>query len=352
MVITSTATVTFNANSKVSVESIETEGNVKIIEGAVVSGTYEVTDLGTAKTLLESVDEVTLDYTEQDLSLESDFTIPVGKTLNIVNGTTINSTNDAIFIVSGTLNLDGAYLYAGVYIDEEAGGLVNAINVHNLTSTGDLQNSTKVGYGDTLTLSGTVSSNLSLEIYGTMNVEDVTINGTVEAFVGSVINVTGSITVSNSFILNAGASMELSGTISVRNDANGGANFTLAKNKQIDLPALTTGGSARTETLVAAMTVTENGTFNVNRPTSNSASGVNSLVVSTGAQFIVEGTLTITGTLWNYPGQGNCYFQRYGRFRRSGWNRRIRWRQPLHHIRDRNNHSVRLQQCCVRLPGS
>ena len=297
MVITSTATVTFNANAKVSVESIETEGNVNIVEGAVVSGTYEVTGLDTAKTLLESVDEVTLDYTKQDLSLDSDFTIPVGKTLNIVNGTTINSTNDAIFIVSGTLNLDGAYLYAGVYIDEEAGGLVNAINVHNLTSTGDLQNSTKVGYGDTLTLSGTVSSNLSLEIYGTMNVEDVTINGTVEAFVGSVINVTGSITVSNSFILNAGASMELSGTISVRNDANGGANFTLAENKQIDLPALTTGGSARIETLAATMTVTENGTFNVNRPTSNSASGVNSLVVSNGAQFIVEGTLTITGNL-------------------------------------------------------
>ncbi len=265
------------------------------VENGSVSGTFIADSFEQATSMFSTSDEVIIENSE-GIVLSTDYTVPEGKILNI-NNTVVNSTNDAVIIVSGTLNLDGAYLYAGVYIDEEAGGLVNAINVHNLTSTGDLQNDTKVGYGDTLTLSGTVPSNLSLEIYGTMNVEDVTINGTVEAFVGSVINVTGSITVSNSFVLNAGASMELSGTISVRNDANGDANFTLAENKQIELPALATGGSARTETLVAAMTVTENGTFNVNRPTSNSASGVNSLVVSTGAQFIVEGTLTITGNL-------------------------------------------------------
>ena len=270
-----------------STGTIETSGNGRI------DASYTAATIDEAEAAFETQNEVTL-QSPTAIDLTSDLVIPEGKTLNIVN-TTVETVNDSIIIVNGILSLDNSYIYTGVYVNEDDGGMVSAINVHNLESTGVLQNNTRVGFGDTLTLAGSVPSGLSVEVYGTVNIGDVTINGTVTTYVGSTINVNGTITVANSFTVAAGASMELNGTINVRNDSDGGATFTLADADTAEY----TDAESETQTinLVSSVTVAENGIFNVTRPTANTASGVNSLVIGTNAEFIVEGTLNITGNL-------------------------------------------------------
>ena len=288
-------------------------GEIVIPTGTTVDNKGSISGDATATTIEQAIanfaymDEVTLE-SDAEVQISGPVQVPSDKILNIVNTTIVESavstfaaTGDAkILVVTGTLNLDNSYIFCGVYVDEEAGGIVNAINVHNLTSSGTMYDSTKVGFGDTLTLSGTVPSGVTVDVYGTLNASDVTINGVVNTYVGSTIGVTGSITVANQFNLNAGATMELSGTITVRNDATGGANFTLADSQNItyDVPETIEEDGSKAATLNAALTVTENGTFNVNRATSNAAAGnPNALTIGTGAEFVVEGTLTITGQL-------------------------------------------------------
>ena len=263
------------------------------ITGDVEQASSTASSITQAINLLKTFDEVTL-TSVSELELETDFIIDDGKTLNIVN-TTVETANDSIIIVNGILSLDNSYIYTGVYVNEDDSGMVSAINVHNLESTGVLQNNTRVGFGDTLTLAGSVPFGLSVEVYGTVNIGDVTINGTVTTYVGSTINVNGTITVANSFTVAAGASMELNGTINVRNDSDGGTTFTLA---DADTAQYTDAESeTQTINLVSSVTVAENGIFNVTRPTANTASRVNSLDIGTDAEFIVEGTLNITGNL-------------------------------------------------------
>ena len=288
-------------------------GEIVIPEGTKVDNKGSISGDATATTIKQAIanfaymDEVTLE-SDAEVQISEPTQVPSDKILNIVNTTivesavsTVAATGDAkILVVTGTLNLDNSYIFCGVYVDEEAGGIVNAINVHNLTSSGTMYDSTKVGFGDTLTLSGTVPSGVTVDVYGTLNASDVTINGVVNTYVGSTIGVTGSITVANQFNLNAGATMELSGTITVRNDATGGAGFTLADSQNItyDVPKTIEQDGNRAATLNAALTVTADGTFNVNRATSNAAAGnPNELTIGTGAEFVVEGTLTITGQL-------------------------------------------------------
>ena len=288
-------------------------GEIVIPAGTTVTNNGSISGDATATTIEQAIanfaymDEVTLE-SDAEVQISEPTQVPSNKILNIVNTTIVESaastfvaTGDAkILVVTGTLNLDNSYIFCGVYVDEEAGGIVNAINVHNLTSSGTMYDSTKVGFGDTLTLSGTVPSGVTVDVYGTLNASDVTINGVVNTYVGSTIGVTGSITVANQFNLNAGATMELSGTITVRNDATGGANFTLANSQNItyDVPTTIEQDGNRAATLNAALTVTADGTFNVNRATSNSAAGnPNALTIGNGAEFVVEGTLTITGQL-------------------------------------------------------
>ena len=305
LVVPADVTLTVGANAAVSVATVTQNGSITDSGSKLVSGSYSTSTIGKAIDLLKTHDEVTLEGANDTITAIQQ--IPAGKTLNIVDST-IN-TGDAsgrtlsgdakIIVVTGTLNLDNSYIFCGVYVDEEAGGIVNAINVHNLTSSGTMYDSTKVGFGDTLTLSGTVPAGVTVDVYGTLNASDVTINGVVNTYVGSTIGVTGSITVANQFNLNAGASMELSGTITVRNDTNGGAKFTLADSTAItyDIPG-TPAATEKTATLKASLTVTDNGTFNVNRATSSSAANnPNSLVIGNGAEFVVEGNLTITGQL-------------------------------------------------------
>ena len=305
LVVPAEVTLTVGADAAVSVATVTQNGSITDSGSKLVSGSYSTSTIGKAIELLQTHDEVTLEGANDTITAIQQ--IPAGKTLNIVDST-IN-TGDAsgralsgdakIIVVTGTLNLDNSYIFCGVYVDEETGGIVNAINVHNLTSSGTMYDSTKVGFGDTLTLSGTVPAGVTVDVYGTLNASDVTINGVVNTYVGSTIGVTGSITVANQFNLNAGASMELSGTITVRNDTNGGAKFTLADSIDItyDIPGDSTP-TQKSATLKASLTVTDNGTFNVNRATSSSAANnPNSLVIGNGAEFVVEGNLTITGQL-------------------------------------------------------
>ena len=286
-------------NGQVNAQSIRymtgtgSTGTIETGENGRIDASYTAATIDEVEAAFETQDEVTL-QSPTAIDLTSDLVIPEGKTLNIVN-TTVETANDSIIIVNGTLSLDNSYIYAGVYVNEDDGGMVSAINVHNLESTGVLQNNTRVGFGDTLTLAGSVPSGLSVEVYGTVNIGDVTINGTVTTYVGSTINVNGTITVANSFTVAAGASMDLNGTINVRNDSDGGATFTLA---DADTAQYTDAESeTQTINLVSSVTVAENGIFNVTKPTANTASRVNSLVIGTDAEFIVEGTLNITGNL-------------------------------------------------------
>ena len=317
LVVPAEVTLTVGANAAVSVATVTQNGSITDSDSKLVSGSYSTSTIGKAIVLLQTHDEVTLEGANDTITAIQQ--IPAGKTLNIVDST-IN-TGDAsgralsgdakIIVVTGTLNLDNSYIFCGVYVDEEAGGIVNAINVHNLTSSGTMYDSTKVGFGDTLTLSGTVPAGVTVDVYGTLNASDVTINGVVNTYVGSTIGVTGSITVANQFNLNAGASMELSGTITVRNDTDGGAKFTLADSIDItyDIPGDSTP-TQKSATLKASLTVTDNGTFNVNRATSSSAANnPNSLVIGNDAEFVVEGSLTITGQLsGDVQDKGNVTF--------------------------------------------
>ena len=306
LVIPANSTLTIGANAEVSVATMTQNGSVTGTATNIDAGTISTSTLENAIKMLDTYDEVTLSDAGE-LTIDSPVQILVGKTLNIVNTTITEGTSDVstqavtagdakIIVVTGTLNLDNSYIYCGVYVDEKAGGIVNAINVHNLESNGTLNDSTKVGFGDTLTLSGTIPSNVTLDVYGTLVASDVSVLGTINTYVGSTVSVTGSITVSNEFNLNAGASMELTGTITVRNDTAGGAEFTLADQETItyDLP----NSKTRTVTLSASVTVTTDGTFNVNRATANAAANnPNSLNIGTGAEFVVEGSMTVTGQL-------------------------------------------------------
>ena len=192
------------------------------------------------------------------------------------DGVTITSADYSYIYVDGEMKTDDAYIYVGVYLSEKA--TYSASNTHTLTSTGTLNDSTKVGFGDKLTLSGTIPNGVTVDAFGTLTVTDLTVNGVINAYIGSTTDIQGKVTVSNSFNMKTGAEMELSGSIDVRNDRDGNAMFTLEADSKV--------------------TVLEAGTFTVYKPTSNTAQDKpNTLVVKDGADFIVEGTLLITGQL-------------------------------------------------------
>ena len=312
------ATVSVGATGKINADTIQymnpaegtQMGSIEITAGGSVTGTGEAATIEQALALLKTMDEVTISSpTALYLSdLSKDFIVPEGKTLNIVNTTIYDTAPTAdegvattavdmdIIVVTGTLVLDNSYIYCGVYVDEDVGGMVIANNVHNLTSTGIMYDSTRVGYGDTLTLSGTVPDGVVVNVYGTLVTTDLTINGVVNTYVGSTVNMTGTVTVSKYFTMNAGATMEINGTVNVRNDSTGGATFSLAAPTSITY-AVGANQTSKTVSLDASVTVGENGSFNVTKPTSNAATGINSLNVASGSEFIVEGNLAITGTL-------------------------------------------------------
>ena len=191
------------------------------------------------------------------------------------NGVTVTRADagaNAVITVDGVMTIDNSYVYVPAVVSDD--GVLDVINAHQLTSTGTLNDSTQVGVGDTLTLSGTVPENRVVDVYGTLVTSDLTVNGTVNAYQGSTVSIEGTVTVAKIFTLQNGAELELSGTVNVRNDRNGGATFTISDG--------------------AKMTVTSEGTLNVNRATANGAPA-NKLDVQ--GTLVLEGTMNVTGTL-------------------------------------------------------
>ena len=275
------------ADGEVSVNSVIGNGSVEVQAGAsfkAVQSDVPITGDGEKEVENSTVSTITPDaianafkssseVTIEDVKMTEPFNgiivVPVNKTLNIINSTIYGGTFD----VKGILSLDNSYVYAGAKVDESDGEVV-AINTHNPITSQSLTQNTSVGIGDSLTLTGAVPSGVTLSVYGTLITNDLTVEGNVDAYVGSTVTINGTVTVAEKFTLKDGAELELNGTVTVRNDRDGGAEF-----------AIETG---------AEMTVTSEGAINVNRPTAN---GVDANILDIDGTFVLEGTMTITGTL-------------------------------------------------------
>ena len=252
------------------------------ITGDVEQASSTASSITQAINLLETFDEVTL-TSVSELELETDFIITDGKTLNIVN-TTINGVKADgscfSFLVSGNLNINNSYVYAGVNVvvdtEDSIEGVLTVSGSHTLSATGVGNTNLYVGVGDTLNFTGTVPAQRTIYVFGNLVATDISVEGTVNSYVGSSVTLDGTANISGDFIMND-ADIEIAGTVNVRNDTNGGADFTLNGKSNV--------------------TVLDTGVFNVNKPTAIAATGVNKLTVGADATFLVEGTLNVTGTL-------------------------------------------------------
>lgn len=229
------------------------------------------TTLAEATELLRTMNDVTL-VSETDITMADNFTIGANKTLRIVDMTKIYG-DVYKFIVNGTLYLDNAYVYAGAQVNETTGEIV-AVNTHNPITTQSLTQDTRVGIGDSLTFTGSIPNGVTLSVFGTLIANDITVEGAVNAYVGSTVTINGTATVAERFTLMSGAELELNGTITIRDDRNGDAQLVVSEG--------------------AKMTVTSEGTVNVNRPTANGAAPN---VLEIEGTFVLEGTMNVTGTL-------------------------------------------------------
>ena len=199
-----------------------------------------------------------------DTVLEGKLTIGAEQTLYI-DGATVTAGTDGMIVVAegGTLSTDDAYLYIGV--DVQDGGKFVAQNIHDETSNGGITSSRSVGFGDILTLTGNIPSNATLNVYGTLNTSDLTVAGKVQTYIGSTVEITGTVNVSGTFDM-TDADLELTGTINL-NGTKGAFNL----NNE------------------STVTIADAGVFNV-------AKG-NTLTVGTKSTFTVQGTLAVDGTL-------------------------------------------------------
>ena len=258
------------------VGTIETGADGRINAGTIATTFDEV------EAAFETQDEVTL-TSVSELELETDFIIANGKTLNIVN-TTINGVkadgSSFSFLVSGNLNISNSYVYAGVNVDvdteDNTEGVLTVSGSHTLSANGVGNTNLYVGVGDTLNFTGTVPTQRTIYVFGNLVATDISVEGTVNSYVGSSVTLDGIANISGDFIMND-ADIEIAGTVNVRNDTNGGADFILKGKSNV--------------------TVMDTGVFNVNKPTAIAATGANKLTVGADATFLVEGTLNVTGTL-------------------------------------------------------
>ena len=259
----------------VTLDEATLSDDVTMDESSTVTttGNSVVTSFEQLKTMLK--DENATVIASGNIKVDESFTIGANQEVTFQNATVTYIGNNVKITVEGALNTDNSYLYIPVDVDEDA--VVTTSNTHTLVSEGDLQANTQVGFGDTLTLTGIVSDDLTVDVYGTLITSDLTVNGVVNAYAGSDITINGTVIVAKQFNM-YDSDLELAGTITVRNDTNGGAQFILDG--------------------TSTVTVLENGTFNVNKGTSNTAQkNPNFLEVDDSATFTVEGTLNVTGTL-------------------------------------------------------
>ena len=270
------SSITVSVNGSGNLTAVTSDIAPSVVEGGKVSiQNNAVSDTTTLKSFYDNgkADYIVItgafDLTEDVIIEDIDTLVFENATVNYE----LKDNKVPTLTIEGALESNSSYLYIPVILDDQA--VYSATGTHNLESNGDLQDDIRVGFGDTLTMSGTVSDDLIIDVFGTLVTSDLTINGTVNAYAGSDITINGTVTVAKSFVMN-GSELELAGTITVRNDKDGGASFELGTGSKL--------------------TVLENGTFNVNRATGNGA-GANMLTVDDEAEFIVEGTLNITGTL-------------------------------------------------------
>ena len=263
---------TLNAVSSEAPVTVNEGGTANIEESVITPGDNLAQQIEDA---FKTSDTVTLEGIDasDEVSFEGTITIPENHTLEIINSY-ISGISGGKFVVNGILYLDNSYVYAGADVNERTGE-ITAINTHNPTTTTSLTQDTSVGIGDSLTLTGEVPSGVTLSVYGTLITNDLTANGAITAYVGSTVTINGTVTVADEFNLESGAKLELNGTITVRNDRDGDASLNVK-----------TG---------AEMTVTSEGTVNVNRPTANGASAN---VLDIDGTFVLEGTMNVTGTLY------------------------------------------------------
>ena len=233
--------------------------------------TFDTIDISMINAAFKSSSEVTIENVKMDASepFSDKIVIPENKTLYIINSTLYGGSFD----VKGTLSLDNSYVYAGADVDDATGEIV-AVNTHNPITTQSLTQDTRVGIGDSLTFTGAIPGGVTLSVYGTLIANDITVEGAVNAYVGSAVTINGTATVAERFTLMSGAELELNGTVTIRDDRNGGAQLVVSEG--------------------AKMTVTSEGTVNVNRPTANGAAPN---VLDIGGTFILEGTMNVTGKL-------------------------------------------------------
>ncbi|QHK17701.1 hypothetical protein JS82_06095 [Methanomassiliicoccaceae archaeon DOK] len=259
----------------VTLDEATLSDDVTMDESSTVTttGNSVVTSFKQLQTMLKNENATVI--ASGNIKVNETFTIKADQEVTFQNATVTYTGDNVEIIVKGALNTDNSYLYIPVDVDEDA--VVTTSNTHTLVSEGDLQANTQVGFGDTLTLTGIVSDDLTVDVYGTLITSDLTVNGVVNAYAGSDITINGTVIVAKQFNM-YDSDLELAGTITVRNDTDGGAQFVL-------------NGTS-------TVTVLENGTFNVNKGTSNTAQkNPNFLEVGGSATFTVEGTLNITGTL-------------------------------------------------------
>ena len=270
-------TGTVEVQDGATLNAVSSEAPVTVVEGGTAN--IEESVITPSGDLAQQIndafktsDTVTLEgiAASDNVSFTRTITIPANHTLEIINSYISGGTFD----VDGTLYLDNSYVYAGADVDESTGE-ITAINTHNPTTTTSLTQDTNVGIGDSLTLTGEVPSGVTLSVYGTLITNDLTANGAITAYVGSTVTINGTVTVADEFNLETGAKLELNGTITVRNDRDGGASLNVK-----------TG---------AEMTVTSEGTVNVNRATANGAAAN---VLDIDGTFVLEGTMNVTGTLY------------------------------------------------------
>ncbi len=290
--VTTAPSVTISTNLEVdeilagvdSVSSNVPAGAITVNEGSTISAAYseiEISGDGTAEvseydiyvpggdnvtaesinTTLDSYGTATIN---SDTTISGEITIDDGQTLYI-NGCYIYSGDDAKITVNdgGSLITDGAFVYVGVDVKDGATTVAN--NPHVMTSDGGTTSTMTVGFGDTLNLTGDVSNRAELNVYGTLNTSSLTVSGTVNAYIGSTVNIDGTVGVSGTFNM-TDADLNLTGTINVNGTAGA---FNL------------TGTST--------VTVAESGTFTV-------AAG-NTLSIAAGSTFTVEGTLEMNGAV-------------------------------------------------------
>ena len=187
------------------------------ITGDVEQASSTASSITQAINLLETFDEVTL-TSVSELELETDFNINDGKTLNIVN-TTINGVkadgSSSSFLVSGNLNISNSYVYAGVNVDvNPADNILGELTVsgaHTLSATGVGNTNLYVGVGDTLNFTGTVPAQRTIYVFGNLVATDISVEGTVNSYVGSSVTLDGTANISGDFIMND-ADIEIAGT--------------------------------------------------------------------------------------------------------------------------------------------